>query len=141
MNNKKSEKSGRMTIDKLAVIMKAGFDGVNKKFSGVNKKFGGLNKKIDNSSELIDKLAVSTLNNFVRIEAKMATKEDFNIQQATLKTHHNVLQIMLKEITAIHGDTKSFRDNIATLYTDHVGYDRKISNLGARVEKLELKSK
>lgn len=89
----------------------------------------------------IDKLAIMMNDNFGRLENKMATKEDLNIQQATLKTHHSVLQVMLKEITAIHEDTKSFRDNIATLYTDHVGYDRKISNLGARVEKLELKSK
>ena len=59
----------------------------------------------------------------------------------TLITHEEVMQVMLKEITAIHEDTKSFRDNISTLYTDHVGYDRKISNLGTRVEKLELKRK
>ena len=83
----------------------------------------------------INKLAVMVANGFESLEKKMATKADLSIQ----KTHGDVLQIMLKEIKAIHEDSKSFRDNITTLYTDHVGYDRKISNLGARVEKLEIK--
>ena len=65
---------------------------------------------------------------------KMATKDD-------MKTQQEVTQIMLKEITAIHEDTKSFRQNISTLYTDHLSYDRKINNLTVRVEKLEVKTK
>jgi chaperonin cofactor prefoldin len=108
----------RMSIEDLALSMGKGFKGVN--------------KKIDSATDLIDKLATSTLKNFERIEAKMATKED-------LKTQQEVTQIMLKEINAIHADTKSFRQNISTLYTDHLAYDRKIDNLTVRVEKLEIK--
>ena len=79
---------------------------------------------------------------------RMATKEDLNAQQETLNkmnktltTHGQVIQVMLKEITTIHKNTKSFRENISTLYTDHLAYDRKIDNVIVRVEKLELKSK
>jgi len=67
--------------------------------------------------------------------------KSFERVNASLERHEQVMQVMLKEITAIHEDTKSFRDNISTLYTDHVAYDRKIENLNVRVEKLELKSK
>ena len=122
---KKEAKNQKMTIDKLAVLMQDGFSSVKKKISSVDKK-------TDNVIDLVDKLAVSTLENFERIESKMATKED-------LKTQREVTQIMLKEINAIHADTKSFRDNISTLYTDHLAYDRKIDNLTVRVEKLEIR--
>jgi hypothetical protein len=91
---KKNKKSGKMTIDKLAVMIAKGFDS---------------------------------------IELRMATKVD-------LKTQQDVLHIMLKEIKAIHEDSKSFRDNISTLYTDHVAYDRRIENLTVRVEKIEFNS-
>ena len=125
----------KMSIEDIALSMSRGFKRVEslieKKIDGLAistaKGFEGVDEKIDNSIDLIDKLAISTLNNFERIESKMATKD--------------VLEVMLKEINAIHGDTKSFRDNISTLYTDHVGYDKKISNLTVRVEKLEVKSK
>ena len=86
-------------------------------------------KRITNT-ELLESINRS----FSRLEAKMATKE-------ALKTQQDVLEIMLKEITAIHEDSKSFRDNISTLYIDHVSYDRKIENLTVRVEKLEVKTK
>jgi hypothetical protein len=46
----KKNKKSKMTIDKLAVIMKAGFNGVN--------------KKIDHVEDLVDKLATSTLKGF-----------------------------------------------------------------------------
>jgi len=65
---------------------------------------------------------------------KMATKDDMKIQQ-------EVSKIMLKEIKAIHEDGKSFRENISSLNTDGILYDRKINNLTVRVEKLEVKSK
>ena len=122
---KKEAKNQKMTIDKLAVLMQDGFSSVKKKISSVDKK-------TDNVIDLVDKLAVSTLENFERIESKMATKED-------LKTQREVTQIMLKEINAIHADTKSFRENISTLYIDHLAYDGKIDNLTAPVEKLEIK--
>ena len=63
---KKETKTKKMTIDGLAVLMKAGFRGVNR----------GVNKKINNVTDLIDKLAASTLNGFNSIEARMATKDD-----------------------------------------------------------------
>ncbi len=91
-------------------------------------------KKITNM-ELLESINRS----FSRVEEKMATKTDLDTQQKTIKTQGDVLQIMLKEINAIHADTKSFRENISTLYTDHVAYDRKIDNLTVRVEKLEIK--
>ncbi|MDD5721385.1 MAG: hypothetical protein PHT16_02985 [Candidatus Pacebacteria bacterium] len=81
----------------------------------------------------IDKLAIMMNNSFESLEKKMATKKD-------LKRQEDVLQIMLKEIKAIHEDSKSFRDNISTLYTDHVAYDRRIENLTVRVEKIEFNS-
>lgn len=107
----------------------------------MNKGFKGVNNKIDNAVDLIDKLAVSTLKNFERIETKMATKEDIKdmATKGDLKIQQDVLQIMLKEIKAVHEDSKSFRDNISTLYTDHIAYDRKIDNLTVRVEKFEIK--
>lgn len=79
---------------------------------------------------------------------RMATKEDLNVQQETLNkmnktltTHGQVIQVMLKEITAIHEDTKSFRENVSSLNSDGLSYNRKIDNLTVRVEKLESKSK
>ncbi len=86
-------------------------------------------KEITNT-ELLESINRS----FSKIEEKMATKEDLKIQQ-------DVSQIMLKEITAIHEDTKFYRENISTLYTDHLAYDRKIDNINVRVEKLESKTK
>ena len=83
----------------------------------------------------IDKLVIIMNNSFERLENKMATKADLKTQ----KTQGDVLQVVLKEIKAVHEDSKSFRDNISTLYTDHVAYDRKIDNLTVRVEKLETK--
>ena len=67
--------------------------------------------------------------------------QSFSRVDESMKMQQDVLHIMLKEITAIHEDTKSFRENISTLYTDHLAYDRKIDNVIVRVEKLELKSK
>ncbi len=59
----------------------------------------------------------------------------------TLLTQQEVLQVMLKEIKAIHEDNKYFRENISNLNIDGISYDKKISNLTIRVEKLEVKSK
>ncbi len=46
----------KMTIDKLAVLLKAGF--------------GGVNKKIDSAVDLIDKLAASTLKGFESVDKR-----------------------------------------------------------------------
>jgi hypothetical protein len=66
------------------------------------------------------------------MEAKMATKEDLKIQQG-------VLEIMLREIKAIHEENKYFRASISNLNLEGLSYDKKIENLTIRVEKLELK--
>lgn len=58
----KKNKKTKVTIDKLASIMKDGFSRVN--------------KKIDNTVDLIDKLAASTLKSFNRLEENTATKTD-----------------------------------------------------------------
>src|SRR3989338_7093987 len=58
----KRNKKSKMTIDKLAGMMRAGF--------------GSTNKKIDNVLSLVDKLAASTLRGLYSIEEKMATKTD-----------------------------------------------------------------
>ena len=86
-------------------------------------------KRITNK-ELLDSINRS----FSRVEEKMATKEDFKRQQ-------DISQIMLKEIIAIHEDTKFYRENVSALYADGLSYDKRINNLTVRVEKLELKAK
>lgn len=117
---KKQTRTKKITIDTLAVMVAEGFDGVGKKFDIIEKK-------------------MATKKDLKNLEARMATKTDLDTQQKTLKTHGDVLQIMLKEIKAVHEDSKSFRENISTLYTDHLAYDRKIDNLKVRVETLEKK--
>lgn len=52
----RKEVKKKMTTDKLATLMKAGF--------------GGVNKKIDNAVDLIDKLAASTLKGFESIDKR-----------------------------------------------------------------------
>ncbi|OGI60537.1 hypothetical protein A2641_03320 [Candidatus Nomurabacteria bacterium RIFCSPHIGHO2_01_FULL_37_25] len=96
-----------------------------------------MKKETKTKKMTIDKLVIIMNNSFERLENKMATKADLKTQ----KTQGDVLQVVLKEIKAVHEDSKSFRDNISTLYTDHVAYDRKIDNLTVRVEKLEINLK
>lgn len=96
-----------------------------------------MNKKKEKEITNIE-LLESINRSFSRVEEKMATKTDLDTQQKTLKTHGDVLQIMLTEIKAVHEDSKSFRENISSLYTDHLAYDKKIENLTVRVEKLEI---
>lgn len=95
-----------------------------------------MKKEIKTKKMTIDKLAVMVAKSFKNMATKddiknMATKDD-------IKTQQDVLQIMLKEIKAIHEDSKFFKDTISTLYIDHIAYDRKIENLTVRVEKIEL---
>ena len=49
------------------------------------------------------------------------------------------LEIIVKELRAIHEDNKYFRQSISGLNSDGISYDRKIENLTVRVEKLEAK--
>lgn len=67
--------------------------------------------------------------------------QSFDRLDASLKTQQEILQIMLKEIRAIHEDNKYFWESISNLNTDGSSYDRKIDNLTVRVEKLEMKAK
>ena len=50
-----------------------------------------------------------------------------------------VLELITKELRAIHEDNKYFRQRISGLNSDGISYDRKIENLTVRVEKLEAK--
>ena len=50
-----------------------------------------------------------------------------------------VLELITKELRAIHEDNKYFRQSISGLNSDGISYDRKIENLTVRVEKLEAK--
>lgn len=50
-----------------------------------------------------------------------------------------ITTLILKEIKAIHEENKYFRENISSLNSDGLSYNRKIDNLTARVEKLESK--
>ncbi len=51
----------------------------------------------------------------------------------------DVMQMMLKEIKTIHQDNRYFKENIVSLNSDGLSYDKKIENLTIRIEKLELK--
>jgi hypothetical protein len=112
----KKTKTTKMTIDKLAIMVAKGFDRMATKDDIKNMATKSDIKNMATKDDIKD----------------MATKKDLKIQG-------DVLQIMLKEMKAIHEDSKSLRENIATLYTDHVAYDRRIDNLAVRVEKLETK--
>ena len=64
--------------------------------------------------------------------------------RATAKSFADTAEVMgliLKEIRTIHEDNKYFRESISTLNTDGSSYDKRISGLDMRVEKLESKSK
>ena len=74
--------------------------------------------------------------------------KSFSDQNETLKIHTDmfkkngeVMELMLKEIKNIHEDNKYFKQNISSLNSDGLSYDRKIENLTLRVEKLESKNK
>jgi hypothetical protein len=70
---------------------------------------GYMKKEKNKKSKMtIDKLAIMVANGFESIESRMATKEDLNAQQKTLKIHGDVLRVILKEIKAVHEDSKSF---------------------------------
>lgn len=49
-------KKKNVSIDDLAVMIKQGFDGVDKKFEGVNGKFEGVDKKFDGVDKKFDEM-------------------------------------------------------------------------------------
>jgi hypothetical protein len=62
--------------------------------------------------------------------------------RATAKSFADTAEVMaliLKEISSIHEENKYFRQSISSLNTDGVSYDKRISGLDVRVEKLESK--
>jgi len=99
------------------------------------RKFGVFQntfKKFENSFEINMR---SIAKSFARVD------ESLGEINKTLKMQQDVLQIMLKEITAIHEDNKYFRESISSLNKDGLYYDKRIENLDIRVEKLESKAK
>jgi len=85
-----------------------------------------------------------------KITVKYVTEKTFNAfenrfdssARATAKSFADTAEVMaliLKEIRAIHEDNKYFRESILTLNTDGSSYDKRISGLDVRVEKIESK--
>ncbi|MFZ1019645.1 MAG: hypothetical protein WAN61_01470 [Minisyncoccia bacterium] len=70
-----------------------------------------------------------------------ATAKSFADVSETLKNINEVTIIILKEIKTIHEENKYFRQSVSSLNFDGLTYDRKISDLNIRVEKLELNAK
>src|ERR1035437_982136 len=106
---KTTKKTNKMTIDKLAIMVAKGFDGVEKRFSSVEKKFDGIEKDISGL-----KIDVSGLKKDVSNNTKVSS-------------------LILKEISVIHEDNKHFRETVASLNMDGISYDRRIENLTIRV--------
>jgi archaellum component FlaC len=46
-------KGKNITIDDLAVMVKKGFDGVDKRFDGVDKRFDGVDDRLERIEKLI----------------------------------------------------------------------------------------
>ena len=49
-------KKEKTTIDDLAIIIKKGFDEVDKRFDGVDKRFDGVDKRFDKVEKRLDNL-------------------------------------------------------------------------------------
>jgi septal ring factor EnvC (AmiA/AmiB activator) len=67
------------------------------------------------------------------------TKDGFDRMDKKFNQHDKIFEVMIKELKTIHEDNKYFRENISSLNSDGLSYNRKIDNLTARVEKLESK--
>lgn len=52
----KKETKKNVSLDDLAVMVKRGFDGVDKRFDGVDKKFDGVDKKFDKVEKRLENL-------------------------------------------------------------------------------------
>lgn len=70
----------------------------------------------------------SVAKSFARIEDSIARNSEVSV-------------LILKEIKNIQEQNKNFKQDISSLNSDGLSYDRKIENLTMRVEKLELKNK
>jgi archaellum component FlaC len=49
-------KNKNITIDDLAIMVKKGFDGVDKRFDGVDKRFEAIDKRFDGVDKRFDKV-------------------------------------------------------------------------------------
>lgn len=124
----REDKKGRMTIDKLAIMMKAGFGGVDKKIDNLDKKNDSLDQKIDRIEDLVDKLAASTLKSFENIEAKMVTKTDIEGVKEEIRGVKNQLEGTNKRI-----------DDLATNRVKYEDQDKLKTRVGFIEKKLEIK--
>ncbi|MBI4837187.1 MAG: hypothetical protein HY813_02145 [Candidatus Portnoybacteria bacterium] len=59
------------TIEDLAIMVKKGFDGVDKKFDGVDKKFDGVDKKFDEAQKDRDGIRREMREGFTRVNARL----------------------------------------------------------------------
>jgi archaellum component FlaC len=49
-------KNKNLTIDDLALMVKKGFDGVDKRFNGVDKRFDKVEKRLDKVEKRLDRI-------------------------------------------------------------------------------------
>ena len=65
----------------------------------------------------------------------------FQIFEKKMTAHDEAFSLILKEIRSIHEDNKYFRQSISNLNIDGSSSERKIEDLRARVERLEMQRK
>lgn len=128
----KENKKGKMTMDRLAILMKAGFGGVDKKIDNLDKKNDSLDQKIDHIEDLVDKLAASTLKGFENIEAKMATKEDIENLEKRMDSK------MDTRIEGLKGQIEGVNNRIDDISLNRVKY-KDHDQLKTRVDFIEEK--
>ena len=80
-----------MTIEGLAVMIKHGFDGVDKRFDGVDKRFDGVDKRFDGVDRRLDGMDK-------RIDKVESTQRN-----------------MLGEIHTLQADVKGIKETIGPL--------------------------
>jgi len=76
-------------------------------------------------------------------EAKYVTETTFEKHMRSITksfiSQSQVLEMILKELKALHEDTKYNKDTLSSFVGDVSVHNRKINNLTMRVEKLEMK--
>ncbi|OIO49612.1 hypothetical protein COX74_00195 [bacterium (Candidatus Gribaldobacteria) CG_4_10_14_0_2_um_filter_41_16] len=83
-----------ITINDLAIMVKHGFDGVDKRFDGVDKRFDGVDKRFDE----IDKEFVGVRKRFEKIETQL-----YRIEVTVLHDHRQRIEKLEDEIVDIKG--------------------------------------
>ncbi|MEK9181635.1 MAG: hypothetical protein AAB786_01305 [Patescibacteria group bacterium] len=92
-------------------------------------------KKEVKSKMNIDKLAIMVAKGFEN------TTYEIKSVNEKLDRHDKVFHLIMKELKAMNDDRKYFKENISSLNSDGLSYNRKIENLTMRVEKLESNTK